>query len=160
MRFTEGVVEEAALQYFSTLGYEHLHGSTIGPDGVVPERATYSDIVLVGRLQAALERINPDVPPEGLADAVRKTLRPDGPTLVTRNRSFHRMLTDGIDVEYRAEGRVKGDKVWLLDFDLRLNLRFVSARVFEDEFGCFRGDFAHLVDDGAQVPVVGDPLLV
>ena len=27
------------------------------------------------------------------------------------------MLADGIEVEYRQDGRIKGDKVWLIDFD-------------------------------------------
>src|SRR5438034_9121437 len=114
-RFSEGDVEDAALAYFSTLGYEYRHGSAIAPDAVVPERKTYGDVVLEDRLRRALGRINPEVPESGIEDAMRKVLVLEGPTTIPRNRAFHHMLADGVDVEYRAEGRVKGDKVWLVE---------------------------------------------
>jgi len=44
--------------------------------------------------------------------------RPPEPTLAQNNRWFHHLLTDGIDVEYRTpEGEIRGDKVWLVDFE-------------------------------------------
>jgi type I restriction enzyme R subunit len=62
-------------------------------------------------------RLNPGVPAGALDEALRKVLRAETQSLVENNRRFHRMLTDGIDVEYRRDdGSIAGDKVWLVDF--------------------------------------------
>ena len=45
-------------------------------------------------------------------------LRVGTPALVQTNRAFHRMLRDGVPVEYpRPDGSIAGDHVRLVDFD-------------------------------------------
>jgi len=113
----ESVVEEAALDWFKGQGYQYLPGPDIACDGVKPERASYADVVLADRLRASLHALNPHIPADTLEDAFKKVLRSESPSLILNNRHFHRMLVEGIDVEYRnKEGRVVGDKVWLVDF--------------------------------------------
>ena len=113
----ESVVEEAAIDWFKGLGYQYLPGPDIACDGPYPERESYADVVLEERLRSALVALNPDIPAEALEDAFRKVTRPDSPSLIVNNRQFHKMLTEGVDVEYRhEEGRIVGDKVWLMDF--------------------------------------------
>ena len=113
----ESVVEEAAIDWFKGLGYQYLPGPDIACDGPYPERGSYADVVLEERLRSALVALNPDIPAEALEDAFRKVTRPDSPSLIVNNRQFHKMLTEGVDVEYRhEEGRIVGDKVWLMDF--------------------------------------------
>ena len=69
-------------------------------------------------LRDALARLNPDLPPEALEDAFRKLTRLDAPTLLERNRATHRMLVDGVTVEYRrADGSIAGAQARLIDFD-------------------------------------------
>lgn len=114
---TESVVEEAALDWFKGLGYQYLPGPDIACDGTRPERASYADVILSDRLWAALRALNPGIPSEALEDAFKKVTRSESPSLILSNRQFHRMLADGVDVEYRnKEGRVVGDKAWLVDF--------------------------------------------
>jgi type I restriction enzyme R subunit len=61
---------------------------------------------------------NPDVPLEALQDAFRKLIRPEGATLEQRNRTLHRMLVDGVAVEYRRpDGSIAGAQARILDFD-------------------------------------------
>jgi len=60
--FAESHVEEAALEWLSGLGYAIAHGPDISPDGSTPERVSYDQVLLVTRLQGALERINPHLP--------------------------------------------------------------------------------------------------
>jgi hypothetical protein len=49
---------------------------------------------------------------------LRKVLRVGTPALVQTNRAFHRMLRDGVPVEYpRPDGSIAGDHVRLVDFD-------------------------------------------
>ncbi len=51
-------------------------------------------------------------------DALRKVTRPESPVLITNNRTFYRRLVDGVAVEYRLpDGRIKGDRVLLVDFE-------------------------------------------
>jgi type I restriction enzyme R subunit len=94
------------------------HGSEIAPDGPSAERRDYGQVVLEQRLRDALARLNPGLPPEALQDALRKLLNPPGATLEQRNRALHRMLVDGVTVEYRRpDGAIAGAQARVLDFD-------------------------------------------
>lgn len=110
----ESQVEIVTVDYFRELGYEYVHGPSIAPDGETPERADYGQVVLVGRLRTALGRINPGMPREVIEDVIRQVTRTDSPDLVVNNRAFHQMLTDGVDVSWRENGRERHGKVWLI----------------------------------------------
>ena len=70
------------------------------------------------RLRQALALLNPALPVEAIGEVFRKLTRPEGPTLETRNRAFHRMLVDGVPVEFRREdGSIGGAQGRVLDFD-------------------------------------------
>ncbi|MBI5629656.1 MAG: type I restriction endonuclease subunit R [Elusimicrobia bacterium] len=115
-RFTESEVEDALLVWVSGLGYEVLHGPEIAPGEPEAERASFQEPFLPGRLREALKRLNPAAPGEALDEAFRKVTRPGSVSLVQNNRAFHRMLAEGVDVEYRKDGRVIHDKARLADF--------------------------------------------
>ena len=117
MSFNESIVEEAALEWFGELGYTLGHGPLLAPGEPATERASFADVVLVGRLRDAIARLNPAIPDEAREDALRKVLRVATPSLVQTNRAFHRLLRDGVAVEYpRPDGSIAGDHVRLLDF--------------------------------------------
>ena len=116
-KITESVVEQTALAWFETLGYNVESGPAISPGEAGAERDDYGQVVLPGRLKAALADINPDIPPDAIDEAFRKITRSESPSLIESNRRFHRMLTDGVDVSYLDGGREVHDKVWLLDVD-------------------------------------------
>lgn len=112
----EGIVEQAALGWFESLGYDIAGGADISPGGEHSLRDTYEEVVLVPHLRSALRRINPDLPEDAIAQAITTATRPPEPTLEQNNYWFHRLLTDGIDVEYRTrEGETRGDKAKLID---------------------------------------------
>lgn len=130
-KFTESVVEEATLSWLAELGYTVVNGPDLAPGELFSERADYGQVVLVGRLRQAIERLNPTIPPEAKEDALRKVLRIHQPALVATNRAFHRFLTDGVDVEYPGEGgRVVGDKVWLINFAKPENNDWLAVNQF------------------------------
>jgi len=115
--FAESTVEQATLDWLGEMQYGVLHGPDLAPGELAAERATFGDVVLVDRLRAALERINPKIPGEALDEAVRKVLRSETPSLIENNRRFHVLLIDGIDVQFVGDsGRTVHDKVWLVDF--------------------------------------------
>ena len=114
----EADVEQAALQWLVDLGWQVTYGPDIDPHAPCPERKDYGQVVLESRLWDALVELNPDLPSSALEDAHRNLTRPEGPTLEARNRAFHRMLVDGVTVEYRAEdGSIRGKQVKVVDFD-------------------------------------------
>ena len=118
MTIAEADVEQAALEWLSGLGWQVLHGPDIAPDMPNSERVDYSQVVLDRRLRDALAELNPSLPLPALDDACRMLTRPEGSTLEARNRSFHRMLVNGVNVEYRDQnGRVRGDQVRVIDFE-------------------------------------------
>ena len=98
---SESDVEDATLDWLAALGWSVAHGPDVAPDTPDAARGDYGEVVLGERLRAALARLNPDLPDEALHDARRKLTRPEGATLVARNRAFHRMAVDGVTVEYR-----------------------------------------------------------
>ncbi|MGH7481793.1 MAG: type I restriction endonuclease subunit R [Longimicrobiales bacterium] len=117
-RFTESVVEDAALGYLRELGYAIAAGPDIAPDADGAERDSFGDVALKERLRTALVRLNPELPAEAIDDAFRRLTRLDGPTLETRNRALHRMLVEGVTVEFRREdGSIGGAQARVLDFD-------------------------------------------
>jgi type I restriction enzyme, R subunit len=131
--FTEQIVEDAALEWLGQLGYKHLYGPSISPTDTMPgtERDSYKDVILEHRLRAALERLNPGVPFDGLEEAFRKLSRIGDPSLILANRAFHRMLVNGIEVEYRtADGTIKGDTLRVLDFAHPFENDFVAVNQF------------------------------
>lgn len=119
-QFTESVVEEAALAWLESLGYAVLHGpdTAAGEPGAERSDSNYRDVVLEGRLRQALVRLNSDLPSDALDDAFRKLTRVDASSLIACNRAVHRMLVDGVTVEYaRTDGSIAGAQARVLDFD-------------------------------------------
>src|SRR5689334_22759036 len=116
-KMVESTVEEATLDWLGELRYDPLHGPDIAPEEPASERQTYGDVLLVGRLQSAIERINPQLPADAVEEVVRKVLRSETPSLIENNHRFHQMLVNGIDVQYTSkDGRTVHDKAWLIDF--------------------------------------------
>jgi type I restriction enzyme R subunit len=116
--FGEATVEAATLDWFEGLGYERKYGPDIEPGELYAERASFGDVLLLERLRSAVARINPAIPVEALDEAVRKIARTESPSLVENNRRFHRMLVDGVPVEYQVgDGRSVHEAVRVIDFD-------------------------------------------
>ena len=117
---TESVVEEAALAWLAGLGWIVRHGPELAAGEFATERTDvgYRDVVLEERLRQALSDLNPTLPREALGDAYRKLTRTDAPTLLDRNHALHRMLIDGVTVEYRRpDGSIAGAQARVIDFD-------------------------------------------
>ncbi len=72
---TESDLEQIVLGWFGELGYTILHGPEIAPETPQSERSSYSDPLLPARVQSALSRLNPHLPPEALEEAFRKLTR-------------------------------------------------------------------------------------
>jgi type I restriction enzyme R subunit len=129
--FTESVIEQAALSWLKGLGWRVTHALETAPGEAGAERADYAQVVLEARLRNALARLNPVLPPEALEDAFRRLKRPEGAELLARNRAVHRLLVEGVTVEYRSpDGEIRGAQARVLDFDDPQNNDWLAVNQF------------------------------
>ena len=134
----EAAVEMMTLDCLESLGYASLRGGDIGPGEPGAERADYKQVFLFDRLQTKLEDLNPKIPLEGLEEALRKIRLISHPTLIENNRAFHRLVVEGVDVEFRNQaGEIVHNKVWLLDFANPAANEFLAVNQFTVEEGHF-----------------------
>lgn len=115
----EDTLEQAALEWLAGLDWEIAHGPDISPpDAHSPgtERETYRQVVLPGRLRAAIARLNPHISPGAQDEALHMVLNPNIPGQIQANRQFHRWLVEGVPVQFQKDGETRGDRVKLIDF--------------------------------------------
>ena len=114
---SEAAVEQALIEQLSNRGYTIASEEVIGPDGVAAERESHDQVILQHRLLDAVARLNPSVPAEARADAIRQLTQTEFPTLLEENRRIHKLLTEGVDVAYHdQDGTPTAGKVDLIDF--------------------------------------------
>ena len=114
---TEDQLEQETLSWLTDVGYTAIYGPDISIDGNTPERSNYMQVVLVERLRNAINRLNPLVPLVARDDALQQVLNLDTPVLLAANRHFHRLLVNGVPVQYQKDGETRGDFVRLIDFE-------------------------------------------
>lgn len=115
---SEAAVEQALLEQMHVLDYSIEREDDIGPDGRRPERESHDEVVLKRRFEDAVARLNPDLPLEAHQDAVRRMMQSELPSLLEENRRIHKLITEGVDVEYYADdGTLTACKIALIDFE-------------------------------------------
>lgn len=119
---TEDEIEQMALQTLQEQGYDILNGADI-------ERA-YNEVVLTNRLQAAIDKINPEIPADIREEAARNVARVPFTNLLANNEAFHKLITEGVDVKGRDGEQIKTFKVWLIDFQNPENNDFTAVNQF------------------------------
>ena len=115
-KITESDIEQLAIEELEKQGFGYVYGPDIAPEEDKSERESFADVLLLGRLKAAVDRINPDIPADARDDAIKQIQRLNSPELIANNEGFHRMLTEGITVSVRKDGVDRGERVWLVDF--------------------------------------------
>ena len=130
MKITESDIELLAIERLRALGFGFVYGPDIAPDTTNSERASFTDVLLLGRLRIAINRINPTLPPAALDEAIKTLQRISSPELLANNELFHRLLTEGVNVSYQKDGSTRGDLVWLVDFANPTNNEFAVVNQF------------------------------
>lgn len=115
---SEAAVELALLEQLRGLGYSIEQEENIGPDGHRPERDSHDVVVLKKRLDAAVALLNPRMPLDARQDAIRKVMQSELPSMLEENRRLHKLMTEGVDVEYYADdGTLTSGKVSIINFE-------------------------------------------
>lgn len=115
-KLCESEIEIMAIEELVSLGYTYVAGVDIAPDMPNAERGSFSEVLLLGRVNRALTKLNPSIPAQAIADACKKISRIASSNLLTDNETFHRMLIDGVSVEYRKGNDIVGERVQVCDF--------------------------------------------
>jgi type I restriction enzyme R subunit len=127
---TENDIELLTIQRLEQSGYSYIYGPSIAPDSDAPERSSFEQVLLTGRLQQAVQKINPQLPASAHTEAIREIQRIASPDLLANNETFHRYLTEGVPVNKRVDGDDRGDRVWLIDFNNVNNNEFLVVNQF------------------------------
>lgn len=129
-KLTESDIELFTIELLEKLGYEYTDAVVISPEGEKSERNSFEDVLLIQKLKSAVDRINPAIPAEAREDAIKQIQRISSPDLTASNETFHRMLTEGVNVRYQKNGNERGDLVWLIDFQNPENNEFTVVNQF------------------------------
>lgn len=128
--FTEDLLEEAAIEIFEELGYDYVFAPDISPDGDLPERHDYREVILKDRVKNALFKINRDLPEEALDEAYRQIITFNSPLLIENNRYFHNLMREGMEVSYMENGEIRTKRAYIIDFENMRNNDFLVANQF------------------------------
>ena len=126
----EDELEQICLDWFRDNSWDIAYGPDIAPDSNNPERSDYHEVVLKRYLHEALVRINPHMPENAIEQAVAVVLKPDSLDQTINNRTAHRLLLEGVPVEYRKDDRIIHDRAFLIDFENPANNRFLAVNQF------------------------------
>ena len=130
---TEAEIEQEALELLKTMGYTHLFGPDIASDGPNPQRTSYSEVALQERLKDVIERLNPKAGRDACYEAARKLTAQTSPSVIESNERFHKMMTEGVPVECKKDGRIIWENLKVIDFDNPKNNDWVAVNQFTVE---------------------------
>lgn len=115
-KLSENDIEIWAIEELESVGWSYVNGAELAPDRARAERASFSSIVLEERLKHAIQINNPEIPMDAQIEALKIILRLASPEIVVNNQLFHQYLAEGVPVEYRKDGVMRGDRVQLVNF--------------------------------------------
>jgi type I restriction enzyme R subunit len=127
---TENIIELSSIEILQSLGWQYVNGKEISPEGLFCERDSFSDVVLIKRLEAAVARINSGAPAEAQRAAVQRIIRIGSPDLLHNNEEFHKALVEKVPISYQENGYERGRNVTLIDFDNPANNEFLAVNQF------------------------------
>lgn len=108
----EAALELETMNLFEQLGWQTVNAyeETFGSAQTATSQRPYigrenrGEVVLIPRLRAALESLNPDAPAETIVQAIEELTRFRGRmTIVQANREIYQLLKEGIKVSYQDE---------------------------------------------------------
>ncbi|MDI1649428.1 type I restriction endonuclease subunit R [Staphylococcus aureus] len=142
-QFNEDDLEQVALEWLQSLGYDYKKGNEISMTGLAPERKSDKGVVLHERLEKALRKINSDIHPHFIEKAIHELTLEKSPNLLENNLTFHENLINGIEIEdYDDEGQSVVEIVKIVDFEHPQNNDFLAV----NQFTIVNGDYTKRPD--------------
>ncbi len=115
------LVEQPAIALFGALGWQTVSAmeELFGPTGTLGCE-TSGEVILVPRLRAALEKLNPKLPAEAIASAFDELARDrSAMTFAGANRELWALFKDGVKVAVpdRERGGLRDERVRVVDWE-------------------------------------------
>ena len=110
---TESTIEFLTIELLENQGYHYIYG----PDIQKQNENQAVNILLTTELKTTIDRLNPEIPPQQKTDALQEIHRIHASPLIDANETFHRMLTEGINITLKKDNEQRGDYVKLIDFE-------------------------------------------
>ena len=120
--FTEDTYEQAIIELFQNMGYDHLYAPDMERD--------YSSPLLDAVLRDSLVRINLGLPVEAINEAITKLKNFDTGSLLQKNIIFMEYLQNGITVKFFVKGEERSSIVRLIDYTKVQNNAFYVVNQF------------------------------
>ena len=117
--YTEEDYENSIIELFQNMGYRHVYGPDVERDYHCP---LYSN-----ELFDALNRINPDMPDDAIADAMFKLKNFENADLIQKNAIFTDYIQHGVEVHYYTKGEERSGLVYLIDYSNPENNSFIVS---------------------------------
>lgn len=143
--FTESEIEAFSLSELQNIGFEYVPGPSITAENKSAKftstaetempygeekRQGYGDVILKHSFELAIKRLNPAIPETARQQATKTVLSIFSPQLIDADEIFHKYLTEGIPVDVMIGGQVRGERVWLVDFQNPENNSFLAVNQF------------------------------
>lgn len=106
--FTEDTYEQAVIELFEHMGYEHLYAPDLDRD--------YTSPLLDATLRDSLVRINRSLPAEAIDEAISKLRSFESGSLIQKNAVFTDYLQNGVPVKFFVRGEERASIVRLIDY--------------------------------------------
>ena len=120
--FTEDTYEQAIIELFENMGYDHLYAPDFDRD--------YTSPLLDSILRDSLVRINRGLPVEAVDEALAKLKNFDTGSLLQKNMIFMDYLQNGITVKFFVKGEEQSSIVRLIDYANAKNNSFYVVNQF------------------------------
>jgi len=107
--YNEEAYENALIELFQNMGWEHVYGPDIERDWHSP---LYNSV-----LEDSIRRLNPKAAPAAIDEALLKLRHFENAELKKKNALFMDYLQNGIEVSYHQNGETKSDIIYIADFE-------------------------------------------
>ena len=148
----EAALEGETMRFFSeALAWDEVadcYSEIFGEDGTLGRKSD-AEVLLLKRVRAALCAINPDIPAEGIEQAVEQLTAEWGlMSLVQANRAVYTLLKEGAKVTVLRDGEERTETVRFIDWDnADANDFFLASQLWvSGEYGRKRMDLVGFVN--------------
>lgn len=117
--YTEEDYENSIIELFQNMGYQHIYGPDVERDYHSP---LYTDVLF-----DTLNRINPDMPDDAIAEAMFKLKNFENADLIQKNSVFMDYIQHGVEVHYYVKGEERSGLVYLIDYNNPSNNSYIVA---------------------------------
>jgi len=147
----EAAYERQVLEWLKGIGWSHAFGPELAPNGSHPERSSFKDVVLVGRLEDALTRLNPSINRDVVRRVSQRIQSPGEASPYWANQLIQKWFTEGIPETVRdSKGEESTVLVRLFDSEVIENNDWVAV----NQLRVTLDDLLEDGENGTRVPDV------